>query len=203
MALQLTAAPAAEPISLAEAKAHLRVDADDENALITALIAAARLLIERTFGLALITQTWSYFLDHWPRSCCITLPIAPVQAVSAVTVHDVDGGVTVLDADSYAVDVLSAPARLVLPTGAFSPELLTTEPPDPDAQEGAIRMSADEFAAALVDANPGWTGSPPAAGDDGTLDFELTGFGRSASVHVEPAAVTTGAEIVSFAIEYS
>jgi hypothetical protein len=95
------------------------------------------------------------------------------------------------------------PARLVLPTGAFSPELLTTEPPDPDAQEGAIRMSADEFAAALVEANPGWTGSPPAAGDDGTLDFELTGFGRSASVHVDPDAVTTGAEIVSFAIEYS
>jgi serine/threonine protein kinase len=95
------------------------------------------------------------------------------------------------------------PARLVLPTGAFSPELLTTEPPDPNEQEGAILMSADEFAAALVAANPSWTGSPPEAGDDGTLDFELTGFGRTASVHVEPAAETTGAEIVSFTIEYA
>ena len=47
--------------------------------------------------------------------------------------------------------------RLVLPTGAFSPELLTTEPPDPNEQEGAILMSADEFAAALVAANPSWT----------------------------------------------
>jgi serine/threonine protein kinase len=94
-------------------------------------------------------------------------------------------------------------ARLVLPTGAFSPELLTTEPPDPNVQEGAILMSADEFAAALVAANPGWIGTPPAAGDDGTLDFELSGFGRRASVHVEPAAETTGAEIVSFTIEYT
>jgi serine/threonine protein kinase len=95
------------------------------------------------------------------------------------------------------------PARLVLPTGAFSPEILTTEPPDPNVQEGAILMSADEFAAALVAANPGWIGTPPAAGDDGTLDFELSGFGRRASVHVEPAAETTGAEIVSFTIEYT
>jgi hypothetical protein len=64
-------------------------------------------------------------------------------------------------------------------------------------------MAADEFAAALVAANTGWTGAPPEASDDGTLDFELTGFGRTASVHVEPAAVTTGAEIVSFTIEYT
>jgi uncharacterized phiE125 gp8 family phage protein len=114
MALVLTAAPAAEPISLASAKAHLRVDANDEDALITALIIAARMFVERTLGLALVTQGWSYFLDFWPRSCSVTLPIAPAQTVSAVTVHDGAGGSTELDAASYAVDVLSAPARLVL-----------------------------------------------------------------------------------------
>lgn len=114
MALVMTAAPAAEPISLAEAKAHLRVDAADEDALIGSLISAARLLIERTMGLALITQGWSYYLDHWPQSCCITLPLAPVQAVSAITLYDADDAPTVLDAGSYAVDVVSEPARLVL-----------------------------------------------------------------------------------------
>ena len=61
MALVMTAAPAAEPIGLAEAKAHLRIDADDEDTLLTALIVAARLFVERTLGLALITQGWSYF----------------------------------------------------------------------------------------------------------------------------------------------
>ncbi len=125
MALVMTAAPAAEPVSLAEAKAHLRVDADDEDALISSLIVAARLLVERTLGLALVTQGWSYFLDHWPQASCISLPLLPVQAVSAVIVHDDDGGAAVLDADSYAVDVLSAPARLVLtsalPTVATRP----------------------------------------------------------------------------------
>lgn len=120
MALVLTAAPAAEPISVASAKAHLRIDADDEDALIASLIAAARIFVERTLGLALITQGWSYFLDVWPRSTCVTLPISPVQAVGAVKLHDVAGGTTVLDAESYAVDVVSAPARLVL-KGAAPP----------------------------------------------------------------------------------
>ena len=48
MALVLTAVPAAEPISLADAKAHLRIDGSDEDALLTALIAAARMFVERT-----------------------------------------------------------------------------------------------------------------------------------------------------------
>jgi uncharacterized phiE125 gp8 family phage protein len=114
MALVMTVAPAAEPISLSEAKAHLRVDADDEDALIASLIVAARLLVERTLGLALVTQSWSYYLDAWPDRGCITLPLLPVQAVSAVNVHAEDGETIALDADGYAVDVLSAPARLLL-----------------------------------------------------------------------------------------
>jgi len=122
MALVMTAAPAGEPISLAEAKAHLRIDADDEDALLTSFITAARMFLERTLGLALITQGWSYFLDYWPPSCCVTLPIAPVQAISAVTVHDGTGGSTTLDAAAYAVDTLSEPARLVL-KGTLPPVL--------------------------------------------------------------------------------
>lgn len=43
MALVLTAAPAAEPLSLAEA--NLRIDANDEDALLNALIAAARISV--------------------------------------------------------------------------------------------------------------------------------------------------------------
>lgn len=125
MALILTTGPAAEPVSLAEAKAHLRVDQDDEDALIGQLIVAARMFVERTLGLALITQGWSYFLDHWPRSSCVALPIAPVQSVSAVKLHDSAGGSVTLDADDYAVDVLSQPARLVL-KGA-TPSIFTRE----------------------------------------------------------------------------
>jgi len=110
----LTAAPAAEPIGLAEAKAHLRVDTSDEDTLISSLSVAARMLIERTLGLALITQGWSHYIDAWPHGCCIALPLSPVQTVSAVTLHDPDGGTNVLDPGDYTVDVLSDPARIVL-----------------------------------------------------------------------------------------
>ena len=43
MALVMTAAPAAEPIDLAEAKAHLRIDGSDEDSLLTAAGAKATL----------------------------------------------------------------------------------------------------------------------------------------------------------------
>ena len=114
MALVITATPGAEPIALAEAKAHLRIDADDEDALVEALIAAARMHVERALGLALVTQTWSYLLDFWPRGGCITLPVLPVQAVASVKLHDAAGSSATNDTDAYDVDALSQPARLVL-----------------------------------------------------------------------------------------
>jgi uncharacterized phiE125 gp8 family phage protein len=126
MALVLTEAPAIEPVTIEAAKAHLRIDADDEDALIAQLIVAARMFVERTLGQALITQGWSYFLDYWPRGGCITLPLTPVQAVGAVKVHDGAGGSVTLDASAYAVDTLSVPARLVLrgtPPSAAAREL--------------------------------------------------------------------------------
>ena len=54
MALVMTAAPSVEPISLAEAKAHLRIDASDEDSLLTSLITAGRIFVERTLSLALV-----------------------------------------------------------------------------------------------------------------------------------------------------
>jgi len=70
--------------------------------------------VERTLGLALVRQSWSHFLDFWPRAGCITLPILPVPRFGAVKVHDDAGGSVTLDAASYAVDALSEPVRLVL-----------------------------------------------------------------------------------------
>ena len=54
MPLILASGPSAEPISLAEAKAHCRVDGDVEDTLIASLVLAARLHIERCLDVALI-----------------------------------------------------------------------------------------------------------------------------------------------------
>jgi len=114
MALLLTAAPVAEPIGVAEAKAHLRIDADDEDPLIASLIVTARTLVERTLGLALITQSWSHFGDAWPVEARVDLPLRPVQSINAVRLHRADGGVTALDAEHYSADLMSEPARVLL-----------------------------------------------------------------------------------------
>jgi lysozyme family protein len=55
-------------VTLAEAKAHLRVDSDVEDTLISSLIITSRLHIEAALGLAFITQGWSYFIDCWPAN---------------------------------------------------------------------------------------------------------------------------------------
>lgn len=62
----LITTPAVEPITLTEAKAHLRVDFADDNDLITTLIIVARQAVEEFTGRALITQTWQVFYDRFP-----------------------------------------------------------------------------------------------------------------------------------------
>lgn len=114
MALVMTAAPAAEPISLAEAKAHLRIDADDEDALIASLIVTARALVERTLGVALMTQTWSCFRDAWPDEASVDLPLRPARSVDAVRLHHAGGGATELEAGHFPADLMSEPARVLL-----------------------------------------------------------------------------------------
>ena len=66
MGLRLTAAPAAEPVTLAEAKLHLRVSDSNEDTLISMLISAARAHAENVCRRAFVTQKWDLFLDSFP-----------------------------------------------------------------------------------------------------------------------------------------
>lgn len=114
MALRLITAPTVEPISLSEAKAHLRVDHADDDALITSLIKAVRQHIDGRdgwLGRALVTQTWELVLDRFP---CheIEIPIPPLQSVTSITYDDQAGVETVLSAANYTVDIASEPGRI-------------------------------------------------------------------------------------------
>ena len=97
-----TVAPATMPVSLAEAKAHLRVDHDDQDDLISAQIRAATAWLDGWSGIlgrALITQTWRQefgrFADHLP------LPLAPVTAIDSVSYFDGDNVQQTLDTGVY------------------------------------------------------------------------------------------------------
>lgn len=124
MALVLTSGPALEPISLAEAKAHLRIDGTFEDALIQSLIITSRLHIEAALGLALITQGWSLYLDRWPRSARIVIPMRPVSAISAVRLWTMGDTSESVPTSNLLLDNHSASARILWRGASPPPEPL-------------------------------------------------------------------------------
>lgn len=113
MALVLTSAPEIEPVSLAEAKAHLRVDGTAEDALISSLIITSRLHVEAALGLALITQGWSQVLDAWPPGGIVKLPVRPIRSITHVRLYGPDESAETIAAATWRLDAAGVPPRLV------------------------------------------------------------------------------------------
>ena len=112
MPLQLRAGPATEPVSLNEAKMVLRIDGTDDDILIASLITAARIYIETTIGKILITESWSFFKDHWPTKQVLHLPLSPLQSIDEIRFHHQDDTHTVLGEETYVTDLISNKARI-------------------------------------------------------------------------------------------
>lgn len=114
MGLMLITPPTEEPITLQEAKNHLRVDTNDDDMLITALIRAAREHAEAITRRSFITQIWEMSLDNWPEGMELIIPFPPLQSVISVKYLDSAGIEHIFDADKYIVDTLNEPGRIVL-----------------------------------------------------------------------------------------
>lgn len=121
MPLILTTPPAAEPVSLAEAKTHLRVTHADDDAYIARLIVAARRAVEQATALRLVTQGWSLFVDRWPDCPALPLQLAPVTAISDIITYGDDDTTATVDPAHYYLDHASRPARAVLRDGRTPP----------------------------------------------------------------------------------
>jgi uncharacterized phiE125 gp8 family phage protein len=113
MTLSRTTEPAAEPVTLAEAKANLRLDHDGEDELVEGLIRAAREEVETATGLALIEQHWRLCLDRLPRSGEVLLRRHPVREIVSVTIYDRDGAANIVDPAHYMLFAGGRPARLI------------------------------------------------------------------------------------------
>ncbi len=114
MTLVLIEPPALEPVTLGEAKTHLRVDGSSEDSLILSLIGAARTHVEAETGLALIPQPWRRHGECVGADRALTLPRHPVRQIVEVTVYDAEGAPVVLAGSQYRLDALARPARLTL-----------------------------------------------------------------------------------------
>ena len=112
MALTLLTGPATEPVTLADMKAHLRIDTADEDDLILALISAARLHVEARTRRALIVQTWRLWLDQWPDHTILSVKLAPLQSVTAARVYSEAGVATPVPTSAFHV-LAGAPGRIL------------------------------------------------------------------------------------------
>ena len=111
---RLITPPAAEPVSVSELKAHLRVTHSADDAYLGELATAAREYAEQQTGRALAEQTREYTADAFPSNGVLRLGFAPVVSISSVKYLDEAGAEQTLAATVYTVDTQSEPGALVL-----------------------------------------------------------------------------------------
>lgn len=149
MALRLVTAPTERPVSLVEARAHLRVDHTDEDDLIAGLLDAAIAHLEGVDGVlgrALCTATYELVLDAFPYEDALRIPLPPLQSVASVRYYNAAGALTTLASATYLVDTVNQPGWVVLVDGASWPDT------QPGANAVIIRFDAGHGAAAAVPA---------------------------------------------------
>lgn len=120
-ALTVITPPAEEPVTLAEAKLHLKVDTTDEDARIAALVRAAREWCEQFQARAFVTQQLRLHLPRFPSGRLIWLPRPPLVSVQAVRYVLEDGTQQTFPAASYLAATASEPGAVVLAPDASWP----------------------------------------------------------------------------------
>lgn len=119
--VKLLTPPTVEPVTLAEVKQHLRLmpDQTDDDLYLMGLVAAARRLIERRLGIALVA---TQFRSKWDAGAVVLPLVAPVLVhpdyPRDVFVDDsaIDPGDYELDADSSEIELDAAASGEVVVT---------------------------------------------------------------------------------------
>lgn len=143
MGYQLLTGPSAEPLSVDEVKAHLRVDAPDDDALINALITAVRQYCEQITARSLVAQKWSFVMDSFysQDSQVVYLEKGPITAIDSITYTDMGGVTQTMPATDYAVDLSGTLARITPRFGKIWPITL------PQIASAAVNFTAGYGAA--------------------------------------------------------
>lgn len=110
---KLITQPSSEPITLEQAKAHLRVTGSEEDSLINNLVTAVRNEAESYLNRVLVEQVWDLYLDEFTDE--IVILKTPVTAITYIKYYDVDGVLQTLARTNYDLDHYNEPAS-VYPT---------------------------------------------------------------------------------------
>jgi uncharacterized phiE125 gp8 family phage protein len=120
MTLKVVTPPTVEPVTLEEAKSHLRVDFTDDDAYIQGLISAARGYAEGVQKRSLAPQTLELTIDSFPSK--ISLQRGPVRSVGSVKYTTRDGNSNTIASTDYmlsaagdVIPLVNWPSDLLLP----------------------------------------------------------------------------------------
>ena len=103
--------PSVEPVSLTEAKLHLRVDASADDVLITSLIQTARQWCEVYERKAYCIRTYETKMNGLSN---VVLSYPPLVQVDSITYVDTAGDTQTLSTDVYDVDSHTEPGMVYL-----------------------------------------------------------------------------------------
>lgn len=115
--------PAVEPLSLVEAKHHLKINPSNtaSDAWIIRNIRTARQQVERDLDQTLPRTTVEMTFDAFPCESFIPVPRAPLVSVESLKSIDDEGVETAMSSANYIVDAHSRPGRILLAPGAAWP----------------------------------------------------------------------------------
>lgn len=120
--LYLVTAPTDLPVTLQEAKDHLRVDGTADEVRIGRLISSAVTMLDAPTGLlggCIVTQTWKMTLRAFPYR--IEVPLPPLQSVDSVKYIAADGTLTTIDSANYQVAGLGTRQKAsIVPVWGYS-----------------------------------------------------------------------------------
>lgn len=108
-----------EPITLQEARLHLRLDADgspashSDDSIVSMLISVARQAAEQYLGKTIAMQSFELALDVFPEGP-VSLETWPVVSITSIEYQDPNGVVQTLTPDKYVFDYFSKPAQIVV-----------------------------------------------------------------------------------------
>ncbi len=126
MGLSVSSGPAAEPVSVSEAKLHLRVDQSTDDTPIGVMIVSARKYWEKILNRTFVNTTLVYTLDAFPVGTrdFIRPPRAPLGSVTSIAYVDINGSSQTWASSNYTVSTDLEPGRIGL---AFNASWPTTQ----------------------------------------------------------------------------
>lgn len=121
--IRIVTAPAAYPVTIAEAKEWARIDSQDtsQDSALTMIIAAMVKHAEHLTGRAFVERTLEWNGQGFTN--CIELPWAPLLGIDSVKYTDLDRVEQTVAASAYEVDTTSQPGRVRPTWGNYWPSI--------------------------------------------------------------------------------